>query len=230
MTISKVIKRDGSTVDFDLNKIRNAVMSAITRVHSADFEYFEAVIDDIVEELEEIGSNMTLSVESIQDLVVSVLLNSEHPHIGKHYSQYRTMKEDQRNNLTNIEQSVQRLLDKDVEVLNENANKDSDTFNTQRDLTAGLVAKAKGLKDMLPIKIANAHVKGQIHWHDLDYSPFMPQTNCSVLDMEEVLKSEVTIGNAHIKQAKGIQVAISKLVQTVGAVSSQQFGLAYLPN
>lgn len=165
MPVQLVIKRDGTTVDFDLNKIRTAVMSAISTCSGTDYEYFEAVIDDIVEELEELDVSIALSVESIQDIVVSVLKESEYPEVGEIYTQYRRIQEGKRNNQMNIEKSVQRLVDQDEEVLNENANKNADSFNTQRDLTAGLVAKAKALKDMLPVKIANAHMKGQIHWH-----------------------------------------------------------------
>lgn len=229
MAINSVIKRDGEIVEFDINKIKLAVLSAITACKVNDNDFFETVMDEIDDEinedLTEASNTFSLSVESIQDIVVSVLKNSEHPEVGIHYSDYRRKKELQRSSLTNIEQSVQKLVDRDSEVVNENANKDADVFNTQRDLTAGLVAKTIGIKYLLPKRVANAHVKGQIHWHDLDYSPYMPMTNCSVIDIENVLQSTVKIGNATLSEPKSIGVAVAKITQTIGSIASSQYGL-----
>ncbi|MCE2138723.1 anaerobic ribonucleoside-triphosphate reductase, partial [Streptococcus thermophilus] len=71
---------------------------------------------------------------------------------------------------TSVDYQINKLLKKDDDVVNENANKDADVYATKRDLTAGAVSKAIGLK-ILPKKIADANIKGLIHWHDLDYSP-----------------------------------------------------------
>ncbi|MDE7023368.1 MAG: anaerobic ribonucleoside-triphosphate reductase, partial [Ligilactobacillus sp.] len=70
-----------------------------------------------------------------------------------------------------------RLQSKDPSLVHENANKDSNVFNTQRDLTAGTVGKTLGLK-MMPKHVAKAHLRGDIHYHDLDYTPWSPMTNC----------------------------------------------------
>lgn len=166
MTVKQVIKRDGSIVEFDVNKIRLAVLSAMYNCNVLDYEFVESTVEEISDVISEEENEIVLSVESIQDIVVDTLKSSDYPEVGIHYDDYRKAKERKRSSMTNIEQSVQKLIDKDDEVINENANKDASTFNTQRDLTAGLVAKAKGLKDLLPVKIANAHMKGQIHWHE----------------------------------------------------------------
>lgn len=224
MTVQKVIKRDGELVEFDINKIRLAVLSAITSCNILDDEYFDTIMDSISDQLDDIEENINLSVESIQDIVVSELKESDHPEVGIHYSDYRRTRELNRNSMLNIEQSVQRLLDKDEDVVNENANKDANVYNTQRDLTAGMVAKAKGLKDLLPTKVANAHIKGQIHWHDLDYSPYMPMTNCSVINAKGLLSDSIQIGNAIIKEPRSIGVATAKLSRIIESIASVQYG------
>ena len=224
MTVKQVVKRDGSIVEFDLNKIRLAILSAMYHCNVLDYDFIETAVEEISDTISEEENEIVLSVESIQDIVVDILKSSDHPEVGIHYDDYRKDKERKRSSMTNIEQSVQKLIDKDAEVVNENANKDASTFNTQRDLTAGLVAKAKGLKDLLPVKIANAHMKGQIHWHDLDYSPFMPMSNCCVFDAKGVLADTIKIGNATISKPKSVGVAVSKLLKTVGAISGSQFG------
>ena len=94
----------------------------------------------------------------------------------------------ERSKATDINFSIHKLLNKDQAVVNENANKDSDVFNTQRDLTAGIVGKSIGLQ-MLPKHVANAHQKGDIHYHDLDYSPYTPMTNCCLIDFKGMLEN-----------------------------------------
>ena len=108
-------------------------------------------------------------------------------------------------------------------MVNENANKDSDVFNTQRDLTAGIVGKSIGLT-MLPKHVANAHQKGDIHYHDLDYSPYTPMTNCCLIDFEGMLKNGFKIGNAEVESPKSIQTATAQISQIIANVASSQYG------
>ena len=96
-------------------------------------------------------------------------------------------------------------------------------FSTQRDLTAGAVAKAIGLK-MLPPAVANAHLRGDIHWHDLDYTPFMAETNCCLIDFDYMLNHGFSIGNAEVEPAHSIQVAVTQMTQIIANVASSQYG------
>lgn len=126
-------------------------------------------------------------------------------------------------NATSLEKAMEQLINKDQRVINENANKDANVFNTQRDLTAGSVAKAVGLK-MMPKSVAFAHLKGDIHFHDLDYSPYMPMTNCCLVDIEGMLKNGFEIGNAKVESPKSIQTAAALVSQVIANVASSQFG------
>lgn len=76
--------------------------------------------------------------------------------------------------MTQLEKELTGLMTKDPTIVNENANKDSETFSTMRDLTAGVVSKSYALDYLLPKHVAEAHRKGEIHFHDLDYHPFQP--------------------------------------------------------
>lgn len=84
--------------------------------------------------------------------------------------------------MNQIEEALTGLISKDPVIVNENANKDSDTFSTMRDLTAGIVSKSYALNHLLPKHVADAHQRGDIHFHDLDYHPFQPLTNCCLID------------------------------------------------
>lgn len=122
-----------------------------------------------------------------------------------------------------LNQSLTQLLAKDKAVVNENANKDSNVFNTQRDLTAGTVSKSLGLS-MLPLEVAKAHLRGDIHYHDLDYSPYTTMTNCCLIDFKGMLAQGFKIGNAEVESPKSIQTATAQIAQIIANVASSQYG------
>lgn len=126
--------------------------------------------------------------------------------------------------MNQLEQSLTGLIEKDPTIVNENANKDSNTFSTMRDLTAGIVSKSYALNYLLPKNIAEAHQNGDIHFHDLDYHPFQPLTNCCLIDAKSMLKNGFEIGNANVTSPKSIQTASAQLVQIIANVSSSQYG------
>lgn len=124
---------------------------------------------------------------------------------------------------TSPEKRLARLQSKDPTLVHENANKDSNVFNTQRDLTAGTVGKTLGLK-MMPEHVAKAHLRGDIHWHDLDYTPWSPMTNCCLIDFKEMLTNGFKIGNAEVESPKSIQTATAQMAQIIANVASSQYG------
>lgn len=125
--------------------------------------------------------------------------------------------------LTSVEYQVDKLIRGDKETIHENANKDSKSFITQRDLLAGQVAKAKGLHS-LPIDIAEAHTSGDIHFHDLNISPLTPMTNCCLLDVKGMLKDGFKMGNAEVESPKSIGTAVAQITQVILSVAGEQFG------
>lgn len=118
---------------------------------------------------------------------------------------------------------LERLVHKDPTIVNENANKDSDVFSTQRDLTAGTVGKTVGLT-LMPEHIAKAHLRGDIHWHDLDYTPLSPMSNYCLIDFKEMLTNGFKIGNAFMESPNSINVATSQVAQIIANVASSQYG------
>lgn len=128
-----------------------------------------------------------------------------------------------KNELTNIMLQLERLKGKDSLMANENANKDSNIFNTERDLTAGISAKAYGLF-MLPEKVAEAHLNGDIHYHDLDYHPYAPMSNCCLIDFNGMLNNGFKIGNAEVDSPNSIQTATAQMAQVIANVASSQYG------
>jgi len=220
-----VEKRDGRRVAFDVSKIYKAMVRAAQEVGPLNpmlEAKLEAITDRIVAEISSRFAKY-VKIYEIQNIVEHELLNAKEYAIAENYITYRTQRDFERSKATDINFTIDKLLNKDRTVVNENANKDSDVFNTQRDLTAGIVGKSIGLK-MLPPHVGNAHQKGDIHYHDLDYSPYTPMTNCCLIDFDGMLKNGFKIGNAEVESPKSIQTATAQISQIIANVASSQYG------
>ncbi|OSH20704.1 ribonucleoside-triphosphate reductase [Enterococcus faecalis] len=222
----KVVKRDGRLVTFDDQKIYDALIKAEQKIHDQVTPLTHQKVQSIVAYVNrEIAERFTNNVKiyEIQNIVEHTLLSNNEYALAEEYIHYRTQRDFERSKATDINVSIGKLINKDQTVVNENANKDSDVFNTQRDLTAGIVGKSIGLK-MLPSHVANAHQKGDIHYHDLDYHPYTPMTNCCLIDFKGMLNNGFKIGNADVESPKSIQTATAQISQIIANVASSQYG------
>ncbi|PKQ18286.1 MAG: anaerobic ribonucleoside-triphosphate reductase, partial [Actinobacteria bacterium HGW-Actinobacteria-8] len=221
-----VVKRDGRTLRFDDTRIGAALTKAFTAVHGELSAMHEGSIKQLVQRVDkELAERYhgEVKIYEIQSVVEHVLLEAREYDVAQAYIDYRVQRDFTRSKATDLNHSIVRLLDKDASVVNENANKDAEVFNTQRDLTAGTVGKAIGLR-MLPPHVANAHQKGDIHYHDLDYHPYAPMTNCCLIDFEMMLSKGFRIGNAQVDSPRSIGTATAQISQIIANVSSSQYG------
>ena len=222
----KVVKRDGRLVTFDDQKIYDALIKAEQKIHDQvtplTHQKVQSIVADVNREIAERFTN-NVKIYEIQNIVEHTLLSNNEYALAEEYIHYRTQRDFERSKATDINVSIGKLINKDQTVVNENANKDSDVFNTQRDLTAGIVGKSIGLK-MLPSHVANAHQKGDIHYHDLDYHPYTPMTNCCLIDFKGMLNNGFKIGNADVESPKSIQTATAQVSQIIANVASSQYG------
>ena len=222
----KVVKRDGRLVTFDDQKIYDALIKAEQKIHDQvtplTHQKVQSIVADVNREIAERFTN-NVKIYEIQNIVEHTLLSNNEYALAEEYIHYRTQRDFEHSKATDINVSIGKLINKDQTVVNENANKDSDVFNTQRDLTAGIVGKSIGLK-MLPSHVANAHQKGDIHYHDLDYHPYTPMTNCCLIDFKGMLNNGFKIGNADVESPKSIQTATAQISQIIANVASSQYG------
>ncbi|WP_370629305.1 anaerobic ribonucleoside-triphosphate reductase [Lactobacillus sp. Sy-1] len=165
----------------------------------------------------------TLTTTRIRETFNNILSFNQLTNAKSQYQEYYQRDLQGWLNATDIDKNIKQLFNKDARVVHENANKDSKVFNTQRDLQAGRSSKAIGLK-MLPPLVARAHLRGDIHWHDLDYSPATPETNCCLVDFANMLKNGFKIGNAKVASPKSIQTATAQVAQIIANVASLQYG------
>ncbi|HJF29748.1 MAG TPA: anaerobic ribonucleoside-triphosphate reductase [Ligilactobacillus saerimneri] len=211
----QVKKNDGYQMPFGLYKIIHILQQM--NISTSDQELILAQLADSWA-----GQDQVTTAE-IRHTLLAVLREQGLNEAADQYLTVRHQKLADWEIQTNPEKRLARLQSKDPTLVHENANKDSNVFNTQRDLTAGTVGKTLGLK-MMPEHVAKAHLRGDIHWHDLDYTPWSPMTNCCLIDFKEMLTNGFKIGNAEVESPKSIQTATAQMAQIIANVASSQYG------
>ena len=223
--MKRVIKRDGTVVEFDKSRIINAIRKTFEQ---ASREPNMKLIEKIASQVEDLPDKV-LSVEEIQDIVVKKLMASSEKDIAMSYQSYRTLKTEIREREKGIYRQIGELVDASNEkLLSENANKDAKTISVQRDLLAGISSRDYYLNKIVPEHIKLAHIKGEIHLHDLDYLLFR-ETNCELVNIEAMLKGGCNIGNAKMLEPNSVDVAVGHIVQIIASVSSNTYGGCSIP-
>lgn len=225
----QVKKRDGAIVAYDLNKIANACLQAAEAAgYDAPQQLARCIAAEVEAECRALARD-TLDIPAIQEMVENALMK-EFPEVARHYIQYRHERDNIRAQGSELHAKLMGLVQKtDEEATTENANKDANVFPVMRDLMAGIVSK-QFASTFLPKDILAAHRDGDIHYHDLDYSPFLPFTNCCLVDLKGMLEKGFRLGNAKIESPKSVGVACAVTAQIIAQVASHQYGGTTIPN
>lgn len=216
-----VEKRDGKSVIFDKTKIFKAILSSASHI---DKTLDVGLATKKVEESLKALGVTTLTVSDVQNVVEDVLMELDHD-VARAYIEYRKQRDLIRESRSVLTQDINGLMQStNSALMNENANKDAKIIPTQRDLLAGIVAKHYALKQILPREIAEAHERGELHYHDLDYSPFFPMFNCMLIDLRFMLENGFKMGNAQIATPRSISTATAVTAQIIAQVASHIYG------
>lgn len=217
----KVIKRDGTTVDFDGSKIVVAIQKANAAV-KPEYRIEEDKIDKIAKHVQE-RNRMRLLVEDIQDMVEHSLMDEGKFELAKAYIIYRYQRALVRKANTTDESILSLIRNSNKDVMEENSNKNATMAATQRDLIAGEVSKDLTKRIMLPEKISKAHEEGVLHFHDADYF-IQPIFNCCLINIGDMLDNGTVMNGKLIESPKSFQVACTVMTQIIASVASSQYG------
>ncbi|MGN0804578.1 MAG: anaerobic ribonucleoside-triphosphate reductase [Candidatus Coproplasma sp.] len=217
----KVVKRDGSIVDFDRSKIVKAIGKANEAVDPEDRvteEQIDKIVDDIARR-----HRTRLLVEDIQDMVEEKLMELQKFQLMKAYILYRYERALVRKANTTDESILSLIRNANKDVMEENSNKNARTASTQRDLIAGEVSKDLTRRILLPEYISKAHDDGAIHFHDADYF-LQPIFNCCLVNIKDMLDNGTVINGKLIESPKSFQTACTITTQIIASVASSQYG------
>ena len=219
--VMKVIKRDGSSVDYDPSKIRIAINKANANVKEED-RVSETQIKNIIKYIESLRKRRML-VEDIQDIIEEKLMSINKFALAKEYITYRYTRALVRKSNTTDESILSLIKNSNKDVMEENSNKNAYVASTQRDLIAGEVSKDLTKRILLPEKIVEAHEKGILHFHDMDYF-LQPIFNCCLINIGDMLDHGTVMNGKMIESPKSFQVACTVTTQIIAAVASSQYG------
>ena len=217
----QVIKRDGTRVDFNKDKITLAIEKAM---HSPSGIYVKGQAAEVASEIEERSKNKReISIYEIEDLVYYKLIDRKNPATAKAYESYKSVQAYKREQNTSDDEIIGLLNQTNIDVMDENSNKNPIIASTQRDLIAGEVAKDIAKRKLIPADLVEAHESGAIHIHDLDYL-IQPIFNCCLVDMKDMLDKGTVVNEKMIETPKSFQVACNVMTQIIAQIASNQYG------
>ena len=220
----KIIKRNGSEVPFDINKISAAIAAANAevpedvRLTERQIMYASANVADMCE-----AAGHTVSVEEIQDLVEDEIMRLDRFDVARKYIIYRYVQGLKRHKNTTDDQILSLIEANNEEVKQENSNKNPTVVSVQRDYMAGEVSKDLTMRELLPAEVVDAHREGIIHFHDADYFA-QHMHNCDLVNLEDMLQNGTVISGTLIEKPHSFSTACNIATQIIAQVASCQYG------
>lgn len=220
----KIIKRNGSEVTFDVEKIQNAITKANQEVPE-DQRLTEREIKfaslNVTDECMEAGH--TVTVEEVQDMVEDQLMALHHFEVARRYIIYRYVQNQKRHKNTTDDKILSLIECNNEEVKQENSNKNPTVVSVQRDYMAGEVSKDLVERQLLPQEIVAAHKEGILHFHDADYFA-QHMHNCDLINLDDMLQNGTVISGTLIERPHSFSTACNIATQIIAQVASCQYG------
>ena len=218
----KLIKRDGSEVEFDRQKIANAIKKAN---RAGKPELSDEWIDTLALTVEKdcLKMNRAVSVEEVQDFVETSIMKLGAYEVAKRYIRYRHQRNLARRANTTDKSILTLIESNNEEIKQENSNKNPTVNSVQRDYMAGEVSKDLTKRLFLPPDIVQAHEEGLIHFHDADYFA-QHMHNCDLVNLEDMLQNGTVISGTMIERPHSFSTACNIATQIIAQVASNQYG------
>ena len=220
----KIIKRNGSEVTFDIEKIVNAIKGANGDVEESlrlTPREITFAAENVREQCERAGH--AVSVEEIQDMVEDQIMALDKFEVARQYIIYRYVQSLKRQSNTTDDKILSLIECNNEEVKQENSNKNPTVNSVQRDYMAGEVSKDLTMRMLLPEEVVRAHQEGIIHFHDADYYA-QHMHNCDLVNLEDMLQNGTVISGTLIEKPHSFSTACNIATQIIAQVASSQYG------
>jgi ribonucleoside-triphosphate reductase len=222
--MQRVIKRDGREVEFDKEKIIEAISCANQEIIKSK-QIGPRKIKQLAAIVEEKCSTYkrAIKVEDINDLIEDELIYRNYNDLVRAFIKYRHNKELVRKSNTTDDSILSLINLSNEELKQENSNKNPVVNSTQRDYMAGEVSKDLTRRLLLPKDIVKAHDEGTIHFHDMDYFA-QKMYNCCLVGLDDMLQNGTVISGTLIEKPHSFSTACNVATQVVAQVASNQYG------
>ena len=228
--ITKIQKRDGRIVTFNIEKIANAIYKAAESMGGSDYDEALEIAGRVCDYIESSEKNKIPSVEEIQDAVEKILIEEGHASTAKAYILYRANRTRVREMNTKIMKIYEDLTftsAKDSDVKRENANIDGDTGMGTMLKYGSCGAKEFYEMYVLDPAFAKAHSEGDIHIHDLDF--YTLTTTCTQIDLTKLFKGGFSTGHGHLRTPNEISSYAALACIAIQSNQNDQHGGQSIP-
>ncbi|MBO6308067.1 MAG: anaerobic ribonucleoside-triphosphate reductase, partial [Oribacterium sp.] len=219
-----VIKRNGKEVQFDISKISNAIRKAnneVEPIYQMNEYQIMGISENVAAKCAKL--NRAVSVEEIQDMVETGIMEMRGYEVAQKYVRYRYKREIARKSNTTDDEILSLIDQSNEELKQENSNKNPVINSTQRDYMAGEVSKDLTKRLLLPEDVVRAHDEGIIHFHDSDYFA-QKEHNCDLVNLEDMLMNGTVISQTMIEKPHSFYTACNITTQIIAQVASNQYG------
>lgn len=228
--ITKIQKRDGRIVTFNIEKIANAIYKAAESMGGSDYDEALEIAGRVCDYIESSEKNKIPSVEEIQDAVEKILIEEGHASTAKAYILYRANRTRVREMNTKIMKIYEDLTftsAKDSDVKRENANIDGDTAMGTMLKYGSCGAKEFYEMYVLDPAFAKAHSEGDIHIHDLDF--YTLTTTCTQIDLTKLFTGGFSTGHGHLRTPNEISSYAALACIAIQSNQNDQHGGQSIP-
>lgn len=228
--VKKIIKRDGRRKVFDPQKIENAIYKAQLACGQDDLSVVKSATEKVIEQVNA-KYETSVSVENVQNIIENVLIEMGETEVAKTYIRYRAERTRVRERKTNLMQSLHDITfkdSKDEDAKRENANINADTPMGMMLKYGSESAKHFYLSELIKPEYANAHIRGDIHIHDLDF--YALTMTCCQIDLIKLFKGGFSTGNGFLREPNGIRSYASLACIAIQADQNDQHGGQSVPN
>ncbi len=223
--VKKIIKRDGRKKVFDPQKIEKAIYKAQLACGDDDVTLCKMITNKVIDCVNKDYDNKNISVEEVQNIIENVLIEMGEAEIAKAYIRYRAERTKVRERKTNLMKSLHDITfkdSKDEDSKRENANINADTPMGMMLKYGSEAAKQFYLNDLIKPEFATAHIKGDIHIHDLDF--YALTMTCCQIDLIDLFKDGFSTGNGFLREPNGIRSYASLACIAIQANQNDQHG------
>jgi len=224
----KIIKRDGSKVDFDKSKIKKAILKAFIDVDGEESAYAKEKAREIANYISEIAeehllsNKQYLSVENIQDIVEEKLMASNRKDVAVKYICYRHDRSIERERNSQMMKDVaEKISAKNVK--NQNANVDEKSFGGRMGEANSVLMRSLALDDVISDMAKNNHLNNEIYIHDLDHYA-VGDHNCLSIPFDKLLANGFNTRQTDVRPAQSVSTAFQLIAVIFQLQSLQQFG------
>lgn len=229
--VTKIIKRDGRVVAFNIDKISKAIFKAAVEVGGSDYTIAEDLAQKICEYLNKNLDNKIPTVEQVQDATEKILIEEGHAATAKAYILYRSERTKLREMKSELMKTMEELTfsdSKDIDIKRENANVNADTAMGTMLKYGSESAKKFYQMFVLDKRYTKAHTEGDIHIHDLDFLTLT--TTCTQIDLIKLFKDGFSTGEGHLREPNDITSYAALAAIAIQSNQNDQHGGQSIPN